>query len=92
MANNFPMWIWTGSQTILSSYNIPSHLGKGNNNIKGNITNVSKLIINKITCFHSWCQIIYYVSNYIGTIKITKNTHGKNILEMKLMSEMFNVS
>jgi len=60
------------------------------NHFKGNITNVSQLIINKITCFHSWCQIIY-VSNYIGTIKITKNTHGKNILEIQTTTYVRNV-
>ena len=38
---------------------------------KENITNVSQLNTEKITCIQTWCQI-----NYIGKIKI-KNTHGE---------------
>jgi len=55
--------------------------------IKKNITNVSQLILIKITGVQTWCQINYYVSNNIGKIKITKNTHGKIILERQTTTE-----
>ena len=54
---------------------------------KGNISKVSQIIIIKITGVQTWCQINYYVSNYIGKIKINKNTHGKIILERQTTTE-----
>ena len=48
----------------------------------GGTTNVSQLIIEKITCIKPWYQINYYISNYIGKI-YKRNTHGNTILELQ---------